>query len=203
MSLTIEPENHVIRLTTAPVAGQATYDVVTEIYSEVKRQWLATEALTRMVFPLEPLGGNPLGGTLFLGKYVFIRNDLGWHVHPYSADHELVLVGNLYPSDPDLPRRIIEPQPGFTITVINERSSLSQLLESGVSGLTTDEALNLDRIRKALLNEQYTDPATGLRVILDDDDISILTQAGIWEDVAKLIPYKGEGVERMARLFST
>ena len=201
--LSVDTDAHTITLLTAPVSGLVDYDVVEDIYSEAKRLWLCSEPLSRLTFPFRSLGGDPLGGTLFLGKYVFIRNDLGWHIHPYDASHQLTIIGNLYQQDPN-GRIIFEPQAaGKTINVIQERSSLTQLAEIAGSGLTVAEALDLERIRQALLNEQYTDPATGLRVILDDDDISLLTQAGIWEDVAKLIPYKGEGVERMARLFST
>jgi hypothetical protein len=201
--LNIDTDAHTITLLAAPVSGLVDYDVVEDIYSEAKRLWLCSEPLSRLTFPFRSLGGDPLGGTLFLGKYVFIRNDLGWHIHPYDASHQLTIIGNLYQQDPN-GRIIFEPQAaGKTINVIQERSSLTQLAQIAGSGLTVAEALDLERIRQALLNEQYTDPATGLRVILDDDDISLLTQAGIWEDVAKLIPYKGEGVERMARLFST
>ena len=201
--ITIVPRERVIQLDEPPVGGAITYRVVEDIYSEAKDLWLATEEYTRLIFPFRALGGDPLGGTLFLGKYVFIRNDLGWHIHPFDQDHQLTIEGNLYQQDPD-GRIIFEPQAtGKTINIIQERSSLTQLEQIATSGLTPDEALDLARIRKALFNERYTDPDAGTDTILDDDDTTVLSVANIYEDVAKTTPYRGTGVERRERHFST
>lgn len=208
MAITVDTSKHVIFLTDVPVGGLVSYNVVDDIYSEAKRLWLADETLSRMIFPFRPLGGDPLGGTLLLGKYVFIRNDLGWHIHPYDANHQLVVEGNLYQQDPD-GRVIFEPfTVGKTINVIQERSSLTQIEQTAISGLTPTEALDIARIRKWALNEQYSDPSStgptaGRHVILTDDGLSIETTTPIWEDKDETTPYRGRTVERRGAFFST
>lgn len=60
--------------------------------------------------------------------------------------------------------------------------------------------LSSDLIRKLLQNETLTDPDNGVMTILDDDDITPLFSAIIWEDKAKTQRYRGKGSELRERL---
>jgi hypothetical protein len=45
-----------------------------------------------------------------------------------------------------------------------------------------------------------TDPVAGTITIFDDDGVTVLLQANIFQDAAGTIPYAGQGAERRERL---
>jgi hypothetical protein len=49
-------------------------------------------------------------------------------------------------------------------------------------------------------NRVVTDPAAGTYTVYDDDDVTPLYTADIWQDAAGTVPYAGSGVERRDRL---
>lgn len=92
------------------------------------------------------IGGDPLGGSVSAGDYYFINNTDGWRLRPKEADHELVLVGNLYGDNPALP--VFAATAGsFNVLVQRSLSSLTQTVSIG-SGLSTDEQTKLDELHK-------------------------------------------------------
>jgi len=46
-------------------------------------------------------GGEPVGSNQTIAPYFFVRNDLGWRVRMPEQDGEIILSGNLFPTDPD------------------------------------------------------------------------------------------------------
>lgn len=51
-------------------------------------------------------------------------------------------------------------------------------------------------IQRILQNKQITDPETGTMTVYDDDGVTPLLQANLYEDAAGTKPYEGKGAER-------
>jgi len=93
------------------------------------------------------------------------------------------------------------------VQVIAQNSAGGQVIETGVSGLTSAESSQLDGIditltvlRKLQMNRLETNPTTGVLTIYDDDDSSVLYSGNIYEDVLASQLYRGSGLERRNRL---
>lgn len=137
----------VITLTEAPAGGKVTVDVKVDLYSDAKEDWLADPVLNRHRFPFRVVGGDDLPGTKKLGAHFFLRNDLGWRIRPYDQDHELTLDGNLWPEDDSL--ALFLPTVGArTVTIFIDRSSLTLVESTGVSGLTAAESTRLTEVHQ-------------------------------------------------------
>jgi hypothetical protein len=81
-----------------------------------------------------------------------------------------------------------------------QRSSTSLAVETGVSGLTPDEAAALGLVLKILRNRRETDPGTGQQRVYDDDSVTVLLEGDLFEDIAGTTPYQGQGADRADRL---
>lgn len=85
MAITFDPINKRIVLDSAYItAGQ--------IYSRWK-EWVLTGNNSRYAQAFSVLGGDPLGGGLFVASYFFLMN--GWRIRPMEANHTLILEGNI------------------------------------------------------------------------------------------------------------
>lgn len=85
MAITFDPINKRIVLDSAYVtAGQ--------IYSRWK-EWVLTGSNSKYAQAFSVLGGDPLGGGLFVASYFFLMN--GWRIRPMEANHTLILEGNI------------------------------------------------------------------------------------------------------------
>ena len=85
MAITFDPVNKRIILDSAfYTAGQ--------IYSRWK-EWAITGENTKYLQAFSVLGGDPLGGGLFVASYFFLMN--GWRIRPMEANHTLILEGNI------------------------------------------------------------------------------------------------------------
>jgi len=89
------------------------------------------------------------------------------------------------------------------VQVIAQNSAGNIVVETGTSGLTATESIQLaeiDNVRKLMQNRMETNPTTGVLTVYDDDDVSILYSGNIYEDVVASQLYRGQGVERRDRL---
>lgn len=91
------PLTKVLTLDQAPVSGIVTLDVLTDLYSDAKVQWLNDSALNKFVFPWAVSGGEPLPSGSVTPRFFFLRAP--WVMKPYEADHALNLVGNIFRQD--------------------------------------------------------------------------------------------------------
>lgn len=122
---TFDAINKLITLTDVPVSNQSSLSTAIDLYSDAKEDWKTDNILNKFTFPIRVIGGDDLGGGLKAGAYFFLRNDLGWRIKPYEADHDLTVDGNLYANDPTAP--IFKPTTGaFTVTIRLNTSSLTQ-----------------------------------------------------------------------------
>lgn len=83
------------------------------------------------------IGGDDLGGGLFVPIYIFLQN--GWRVRPMESNHQLVITGNLFVAEGGSP--IVNTLGSFNViaqfTVPVQAQAMST---SGGSGsLTTEE----------------------------------------------------------------
>lgn len=180
--------------------GPITETSAAELYSEWKRWVQAGNAQYLPAFG-ESVGGNELGGGNELSGYYFVRNDLGWSIHPSEENYEIRIAGDLYPIDSNL-AFLNAPHTPVTVTFVLQRSSASYVSEVGTSGLTIAESNALILIGKILRNRRETDPNTGQQRIYDDDGVSVLIEGDLWEDVAGTAPYSSTStkVDRADRM---
>ena len=106
--------------------GITSLDAEVDLYSDLKEDWV-TNASGELgfEFPFRTVGGDPLPGGLEAGAFFFLRNDLGWRIRPYEGDHELIIMGNLYPEAIAYPMAV-PTLGGYTVSISWERSSLTQ-----------------------------------------------------------------------------
>lgn len=55
-------------------------------------------------------------------------------------------------------------------------------------------------VSAVLRNRTVTDPAAGTMTVYDDDDVTPLLTADLWQNAAGTVPYAGDGAERRDRL---
>jgi hypothetical protein len=80
---------------------------------------------------------------------------------------------------------------------------IGKLLDSSVGATVVDEMVDprrLTLIEKIQRNKLETDPTAGTLTIYDDDGVTPLVTANIYEDVAGTQTYQGQGVDRRDRL---
>lgn len=118
--------------------GVTALDVRIDIYSAWKRWVLAGNANFAPAFSF--VGGDPLGGGRFAGTYFFLNNIKGWKLKPFEGHHDLTLVGNLYPLDPDS-AFIATTDGNFTVSIRFESSSLAQAVETAGSSQSIAQAV--------------------------------------------------------------
>jgi hypothetical protein len=105
-----------------------------DIYSEWKR-WVKTGEANWLPAFGSSEGGAPLGGGRFTGAYYFIRNDLGWRLAPFDADHTLDVIGDFYPADPNT-EFVLKPTSDVLIRFF--LSSNTQAIETGSTSVDYD-----------------------------------------------------------------
>lgn len=83
--ITFDPINKRIVLDSANVSVQY-------IYSRWK-EWVMQSDNAKYLSAFYTLGGDPLGGGLYVASYFFLMN--GWRIRPMEANHTLILEGNV------------------------------------------------------------------------------------------------------------
>lgn len=95
--------------------------------------WARTGVNARFLPAFRNTGKEPDGAGGFTGSYIFMMN--GWSIVPQSANHTLVLSGNLFRDPQDTSGTpLVSSVAGFTISVILARSSLAQGVATGGGG---------------------------------------------------------------------
>lgn len=85
MAIQFDPANKRIIL-------DSTYVQVEDVYSRWK-EWAKTEDNLKYLPAFSVVGGDPLGGGLFVASYFFLLN--GWRLRPMEADQTLEIKGNI------------------------------------------------------------------------------------------------------------
>lgn len=93
MAITFDPAAKRIILDSASVTAEY-------IFSRWE-DWCATSDNAKYLPAFSHVGGNDLGGGLFMANYMFLEN--GWRVRPMEANHTLIITGNLVVSGGGVP----------------------------------------------------------------------------------------------------
>jgi hypothetical protein len=171
----------------APTGGFLTVDVQEDIYSDWK-VWVKDSGGHQFPPAFDTTGGDPIPGSQFISGSYFLRNDLGWRIQTTDADQEVTIIGNLYPRDEAFDTFL--PRPTRT-------TSFNLNLTANPRDLSSSD---VERIRKHLLNRQYTDPVTN-RIDDYDDDDTVLGSADLFEDDG-VTPWDGTGPIRRRNKYS-
>ena len=214
---------------------------VPDVYSLWKAWSVLSDNLKFLPAFDNSVGGNDTNPPEKLDGYFFVRNDYGWRVRPFEGDGVTTLPGNMFAFD--TATVLFLPTIGnFNTLIIASPSSKALAVETGVSGLTPTESIQLggidtttqsmdstlttmggtltamsstltamgatltalgvdtETLRKLMQNRMETDPITGVMTVYDDDDITPLLTANIYEDVLAAQLYRGRGMERRNRL---
>ena len=138
-------------------------DAEADLYSAAKRMWKDNSTLNKLRLPFRTVAGDPLGQNREIGPYFFLQNQVGsdWRIRPHEADHELTILGNLYAENVSLPIKV-PTLGGYTVIISIDKSSLTQVIESNVSGLTEEESDRLMEIQdiKAKTDSLPPDPTS-------------------------------------------
>ena len=86
MPIVIDPATKRLILDGASVTAQAVYVAWVD--------WAATSDNAKYLPAFSAVGGDALGGGLFIPPYYFLRN--GWRVRPMESNHNLTITGNLF-----------------------------------------------------------------------------------------------------------
>ena len=86
MPIVIDPATKRLILDSASVTAQAVYVAWAD--------WVATSDNAKYLPAFSAVGGDALGGGLFIPPYYFLRN--GWRVRPMESNHNLTITGNLF-----------------------------------------------------------------------------------------------------------
>lgn len=78
----------------------STYVEVEDVYSRWK-EWAKDEDNLKYLPAFSVVGGDPLGGGLFVASYFFLLN--GWRLRPMEADQTLEIKGNINVSGGGVP----------------------------------------------------------------------------------------------------
>ena len=87
----------------------------TQIYSRWK-DWVATSDNSKYEQAFTTVGGDPLGGEVFITPYFFLMN--GWKVRPYPQDYQLTISENFLTEDNSSPFSF--PSGGYAIEVVRQ-----------------------------------------------------------------------------------
>lgn len=85
MAITFDPANNRIIL-------DSTYVEVQDIYSRWK-EWVKTSDNAKYLPAFRAIGGDSLGGGLYVSLYTFLIN--GWRIRPMESNHTLNIHGNI------------------------------------------------------------------------------------------------------------
>jgi len=151
----------IITVTQTPDADDTiTISVKKDLYSDGKEDWVASESLRKYQFPITAIGGNLRPDGSAVGATFFI--DSAWKIQPYSANHKMVVQGNLYAVDGTDPFLNAD---GYTIRIVQDISTIIVRIPQEVPALSTEESSKL----MGLPDETVTDQ--------DKSDIAM----GVWQ----------------------
>jgi len=199
-------------VTQAPdVNGFVNLNVQEEVWSDLIIDWEGDVDLRKFTFPVVAIGGQTISSGKLGTTYVLLDP---WHIHPYEGDHVFNVNGNLF-TELTLTQLVAPTVGAYTVTVNRNLSTLVEVVETGVSGLTAPESAALISIAadqttiaadvaaqfvlvtdlsEMQLATHITSPTLG-RVILRNPISQRRWEADAWEDEDMTVPYSGGGLE--------
>ena len=104
--------------------------------------WLAADSNNaKWGLAMTQVGGDDLGGGLYIPIYVFLTN--GWRVRPMEANHQLTIVGNLFVAEGGSP--LVNTLGSYNVIAQYTVPVQAQAMATsgGSGGLTSEQAAQL------------------------------------------------------------
>lgn len=137
-------------------SGVVDFDVVIDLYSDAKEDWLSNSLLNKFRFPLIAIGGQAIGGGRFISPYIMLR--YGWKIRPHEADHTLTVAGNLITDDESTPYASVL---GDYQVIIKSVVSSNSLTASGTALSPSDLADIINGVWDEAISEHTATGSTG------------------------------------------
>lgn len=142
------------------------------------------------------VGGQEVTSLTRIPIYIFLEN--GWRIRPQESNHTLEVVnGFLVVSGGGDP--FINTQGPFTVRV-NYQQPVQAIAYNSTSIDPAALSARLQILEKVLCNKTILDKSTGLMTLFDDDNVSTLMTAEVYEDEGATKPYRGGPVQRREKL---
>jgi len=137
---TFDGPNKSIDITSEGMVDGTISFTIGHLYSEWK-EWVLSGEGSKFHPAFRTIGGDPIGGGLTVGAYLFLANDQGWTLRPPAVNGVRVVVeGNLYPEDVSYP--LVEYRDGYAAFFEMRNSSLTQVSVTG-SGVTSQDKTDI------------------------------------------------------------
>ena len=106
--------------------------------------WVAVEANTKWPSAITQIGGDSLGGGLYIPLYFFLTN--GWRVRPMESSHQLMITGNLFVAEGGSP--LVNTLGNYNVIAQYTVPVQAQAMATsgGSGGLTSEQAGQLAKI---------------------------------------------------------
>lgn len=128
MAITFDPAAKRIILDSASVTAE-------EIFSRWE-DWALLSDNAKYGAVMTHVGGDDLGGGLFIPNYIFLQN--GWRVRPMEANHNLNITGNLFVAGGGVP--VVNTLGNYNVAVQYTVPVQAQgIATSGSTGPTADQ----------------------------------------------------------------
>jgi len=153
--------------------GVTTLDIQTDLYSDWK-EWFQTGTNSKFLPALRTIGGDPTIEQKVVAPYFFLMN--GWKIKPYSWNHTLNLIGNLFVDNPETyGANVVVPPDGYFTVLVNmsTTSDASKLMVgSGVTQQDKEDIADLVEAQtgqpiKTKVNPIPLDPASETGIIIE------------------------------------
>lgn len=136
--------------------GVIDFDVVVDLYSDGKEDWLSDTLLNKFKFPLLAIGGQAIGGGRTISPYITLIN--GWKIRPHEADHTLTVAGNLITDDASSPFTSVL---GDYQVIIKSIVSSNSLTASGTALSSSDLASIINGVWNEVITGHLDANSTG------------------------------------------
>lgn len=173
-------------------------DVQDDFY-ELWKEWVLIGDNAKYPPAFDTIGGDAIGATTEVAPYFFLRNDLGWKIKAPEATGTINIEGNLFGRS-STTGLFVPPTGAYTVMfnlVVTSRGTVS-VVSTG-SGLSPAQDTRLSLIEKFLRNKMITDPVTGVATLYDDDGVTIVATAQLYESTDTSQTYRGKGAQRRER----
>lgn len=122
-------------------SGETEIDVVIDLYSDAKEDWIASGELNKFKFPFRVTGGDPTVGVQTTEPYFFLQE--GWKIRPSEANQTLNVTGNLFVEGGGNP---FVPTLGTFTVLANQITTITRVsvdLSGEMSALTPEQEAQL------------------------------------------------------------
>ena len=170
MPITFDPASRRIILDSASVTAE-------QIFSRWE-DWAATDDNAKYGAVMTHVGGDDLGGGLFIPNYIFLQD--GWRVRPMEANHSLNIAGNLFVAGGGVP--VVNTLGNYNVSA--QYTVPVQAQGIATSGSTGPSAESIAAATVAALQAVF------LRV-----DAAKMNGADIIGDGSEADPWRGVGVQ--------